>query len=217
MPQNISVSIDEKLDRTQVETIATDFILASGYSLEDYNAMVTRDVANFLLAYLNSNLEQERFKTLVNSDTIPNIRWQVRYLKNIPRDQPQTRYFVWISPRGEIVGYRRNLPDTLTIESLTEDEATKKAEGFLKDRVKISLNNFVLKKSQQFREENRTDYTFSWEKSADFVEERFVELISSNRNMSAQGLIEILVKTIEDFSEDAPQHDDMTVVVIKIL
>jgi serine phosphatase RsbU (regulator of sigma subunit) len=51
----------------------------------------------------------------------------------------------------------------------------------------------------------------------EFGEERFVELISSNRNMSAQGLIEILVKTVEDFSEGAPQHDDMTVVVIKIL
>ena len=173
MPQNISVSIDETLDRTQVEAIATEFLLAFGYSLEDHNAMITRDVANFLLAYLNSNLEQDRFKTLVNSDTIPNIRWQVRYLKNIPRDQPQTRYFVWISPRGEIVGYRRNLPDTLAIESLTEDEAAKKAEGFLKDGVKISLNNFVLNKSQQFREENRTDYTFSWEKSADFVEGKF--------------------------------------------
>jgi hypothetical protein len=49
MPQNISVSIDEKLDRTQVEMIATDFILASGYSLEEYNAMVTRDVAIILI------------------------------------------------------------------------------------------------------------------------------------------------------------------------
>jgi serine phosphatase RsbU (regulator of sigma subunit) len=51
----------------------------------------------------------------------------------------------------------------------------------------------------------------------EFGEERFVELISLNRNKSAQGLIEVLVKTVEDFSEGAPQHDDMTVVVIKIL
>ncbi len=173
MPQNISVSIDEKLDRTQVEMIATDFILASGYSLEEYNAMVTRDVANFLLAYLKSNLEQDRFKTLVNSDTIPNIRWQVRYLKNIPRDQPQTRYFVWISPRGKIVGYRRDLPDTLSIESLSENEAADKARLFLTDRAKISLDHFNLSRSEQSKETNRTDYTFIWEKSADFVEGKF--------------------------------------------
>jgi sigma-B regulation protein RsbU (phosphoserine phosphatase) len=51
----------------------------------------------------------------------------------------------------------------------------------------------------------------------EFGEERFVELISSNRNLSAQGLIDILVKSVNDFSEDAPQHDDMTVVVIKIV
>jgi serine phosphatase RsbU (regulator of sigma subunit) len=50
----------------------------------------------------------------------------------------------------------------------------------------------------------------------EYGEERFVNLISSNRSMSAQGLIDILVKSVQDFSEGAPQHDDMTVVVIKI-
>jgi sigma-B regulation protein RsbU (phosphoserine phosphatase) len=51
----------------------------------------------------------------------------------------------------------------------------------------------------------------------EYGEERFISLISSNRNLSAQGLIDVLVKSIEDFSKEAPQHDDMTVVVIKIL
>jgi serine phosphatase RsbU (regulator of sigma subunit) len=51
----------------------------------------------------------------------------------------------------------------------------------------------------------------------EFGEERFVDLISSNRNLSAQGLIDILVKAVKDFGENAPQHDDMTVVVIKIV
>jgi serine phosphatase RsbU (regulator of sigma subunit) len=51
----------------------------------------------------------------------------------------------------------------------------------------------------------------------EYGEERFVELISSNRNLSAQDLIEILVKSVKDFSEEAPQHDDMTVVIIKIV
>jgi sigma-B regulation protein RsbU (phosphoserine phosphatase) len=51
----------------------------------------------------------------------------------------------------------------------------------------------------------------------EYGEERFVNLISSNRTLSAQDLIKILVKSINDFSREAPQHDDMTVVVIKII
>jgi len=51
----------------------------------------------------------------------------------------------------------------------------------------------------------------------EYGEDRFVKLIADNRTLSAQGLIEILVKSVKDFSEDAPQHDDMTVVVIKLV
>jgi hypothetical protein len=173
IPQNINVSVDETLDRTEVEAIANDFITSSGYSLHDYHATVSRDEANFLLVYLNSRLEPEKFKELVNSDMVPNIRWQVQYFQNIPKDQPQNKYHVWISPRGKIVGYRRDLPDTLTIESLSENEAAEKARLFLVNRAKISLDNFYLSKSDQSKEKNRTDYTFFWEKNGDFVEGKF--------------------------------------------
>ena len=100
IPQNINVRVDETLDRTQVEEIANDFITSSGYSLQDYHAIVSRDAANFLLVYLNSRMESEKLKELANSDIIPNIRWQVQYFKNIPKDQPQKSYHVWISPRS---------------------------------------------------------------------------------------------------------------------
>jgi hypothetical protein len=182
VPQNINVSVDETLDRTQAQKIANDFMTASGYSLQDYHATVSREDSDFLLAYLNSLVEQEKFKKLVNSDTIPNVRWQVRYLLNIPRDQPQIRYHVWISPRGKILGYRRDLPDTLTIESLSENAASEKARLFLTDRTNISLENFNLSKSDQSNEINRTDYTFIWEKNADFVDGKFEIRVSVQGN-----------------------------------
>jgi sigma-B regulation protein RsbU (phosphoserine phosphatase) len=51
----------------------------------------------------------------------------------------------------------------------------------------------------------------------EFGEERFIQLISKNREQTAQDLIKLLVNSVEKFTLDAPQHDDMTVVVIKIL
>ena len=174
VPHNISTAVNEKLDRGQVEKIADSFLKGLGYKIKDYYTTITRDPASFVLAYLNSEMEKKRFSRIVNSDSIPNIHWQVRYVQNIPRDQPQTSYYVWISPRGKIVGFERNLPDTLTIASLSEDEAAKKAQLFLTDQVEISLNNFILRKSQQFRQTSRTDYTFTWEKQTRFAAGKIV-------------------------------------------
>ena len=94
MPNSLSMSIEEHMDRSEVETIATNFLHTSEYSLQDYHPIITRNSANFVLVFLKSCLDQERFKILVNSDSIPNIRWQVQYAKDIPRDQPQSRYSV---------------------------------------------------------------------------------------------------------------------------
>ena len=53
LPQNINVSVNETLDRTQVEAIANEFMKSSGYSLQDYHSTISRDVANFTLVYLS--------------------------------------------------------------------------------------------------------------------------------------------------------------------
>jgi len=174
VPNDISVAVNERLDRKQVEKIADSFLEGLGYKTKDYFTTITRDPGSFVLAYLNSEMEKARFIRIVNSDSIPNIHWQVRYVQNIPRDQPQTSYYVWITPRGKIVGFERNLPDTLTIASLSEEEAAKKAQLFLTDQVDISLNNFILRKSQQFRQTSRTDYTFTWEKQTRFAAGKIV-------------------------------------------
>jgi len=174
MPNSLSMSIEEHRDRSEIETIATNFLRSSQYSLHDYHPIITRNSANFVLVYLKSCLDQERFKTLVNSDSIPNVRWQVQYAKDIPRDQSQSRYTVWISPRGKVVGFQRDLPDTLTIESLSEEQASLKAQLFLTNHTEVLIDNYILRRSQQFKETNRTDYTFTWEKKADFADGEFL-------------------------------------------
>ena len=174
LPQNINVIVNETLDRSQVEDISNEFMKSSGFDLKDYHITISRDVESFLLVYLNSRLESEKVKELVNNDAFPNSRWQVEYFRNIPRDQPQKSYSVWISPRGKVVGYRRILPDTLTLNSISEDLAAEKAKDFLVHQANISLTDFTLSESDQSREQNRTDYTFTWEKPADVVEGKLI-------------------------------------------
>jgi sigma-B regulation protein RsbU (phosphoserine phosphatase) len=51
----------------------------------------------------------------------------------------------------------------------------------------------------------------------EFGEERFIKLISENRHLHAQDLINTIVSQIRTFSRDVAQHDDMTMIVVKIL
>ncbi len=174
IPQNIGVNVTESLDRVEAKEKATSFLKETGFNVDDYFSTTTRNPANYLLSYLKSEMDIAEYNELVRGDILPNIRWQVRFIKNIPRDQPQTQYYVSISPQGKIVGYQRILPDTLTIESLSEDQASRLAQIYLTDRIDTPLNNYILRRSQQFKRSNRIDYTFIWEKPANFAPGDFV-------------------------------------------
>jgi hypothetical protein len=50
----------------------------------------------------------------------------------------------------------------------------------------------------------------------EFGEEKFIRIISENRHLSAKELIHALINSISDHTKDTVQHDDMTVVVVKL-
>jgi serine phosphatase RsbU (regulator of sigma subunit) len=53
-------------------------------------------------------------------------------------------------------------------------------------------------------------------KGEEFGEARFLDLLNSEENGSAEGLLKKTISAIRDFAGDAPQHDDMTMVVLKV-
>jgi CHASE2 domain-containing sensor protein len=50
----------------------------------------------------------------------------------------------------------------------------------------------------------------------EFEDSRILETVKTNRNLTAQNLAEKLVGEVEKFSEGMPQHDDMTIICLKI-
>ena len=81
IPKNLSVRINEKLNRYAVEKIARTYLHDNGYTTNDYHVSVTGNQANYITSYLNSKVEQEKFDQLVNSNLVPNIRWQINFVK----------------------------------------------------------------------------------------------------------------------------------------
>jgi len=50
-----------------------------------------------------------------------------------------------------------------------------------------------------------------------YGEERLIKLIENNRNISAKDLLNLILKEVKKFVDNYPQHDDMTLVILKRL
>jgi membrane protease YdiL (CAAX protease family) len=170
LPFDIRYNIPENMDRYQIRDIARSFLQDNDFELGDFDCVVTRQTDFPILSYLEREKGPRGAGKLIRQDKIPNIRWQARFRKNLPIDQPQTRYDVWISPNGQVTGFSRTLPDTLTLPSLEEQQALGKAVDYLKNRFAADLDTYDLKQSEQRRKSNRTDYLFVWEKQPDFAD-----------------------------------------------
>lgn len=55
------------------------------------------------------------------------------------------------------------------------------------------------------------------ENGDEFGEEKLEKIISENKNTSANGLIQTVVRSVKGFVGNHPQHDDMTMVVVRAL
>ena len=51
----------------------------------------------------------------------------------------------------------------------------------------------------------------------EFGEGRLIDLLLKNRHLRANALAELVVKQVREFSAGAHQHDDLTLVILKIL
>jgi len=172
-PENITFSVIEKMDKYEVQDLASEFLGKSGFDISDYTSRVTRSINHLNIGYIENSIGKSETRDLLAKDAIPNNRWQVEFFKNIAKDLPQTLYHVWISPNGKILGFRRFLPDTMTIPSITEDEALQLAESYLTKKTYINLDEFNLQNSFATNRINRSDYRFTWEKPADFTEGKY--------------------------------------------
>jgi sigma-B regulation protein RsbU (phosphoserine phosphatase) len=53
------------------------------------------------------------------------------------------------------------------------------------------------------------------ERHEEYSEERLIKLIEHNRKLSARDLISLITKEVKKFVDNYPQHDDMTILVVK--
>jgi phosphoserine phosphatase RsbU/P len=128
------------------------------------------------------------------------------------RLDPVTRKFSYVSaghPAGYVLGpdgaMKKQLKRTGVPLGIRSDTKYSSAE-----EVELAAGDLVLLVTDGIEETMAPDDTF-------FGVERALEVVNANRDKPARQVLEILYSTVREFSRQAPQLDDVTAILFKVL
>ena len=92
--------------------------------------------------------------------------WGIRFFQENEKEQ----YFVSVSAStGEVLSFVHTVKDSDTRPDQTEKQAKQKAIKFLEEKFNFKKENYIQKANLSKKFDNRTDYSFVWEKKSVFI------------------------------------------------
>jgi hypothetical protein len=150
-------SVNLKLPRDEIASIAKAFLEAKGHDLSGYHTVTVFQVENERSFYLERTLgmaEANRFMRNV----LPIRYWYFRAFKPLQKEE----YRVWVEPTGSILAYNHIVSEGTPGANLSQDEAYKIAERFLTEEVGIGLDDWTMGRPVTIELAYRTDHQFTW-------------------------------------------------------
>ena len=155
-------AVDFKVTRGEALERARAFAAAQGLSLRGYQSAVVFDVDDDTKTYLEREVGLADANRLMSSE-VSVWYWEVRFFR--PRQKEEFR--VRVDPKGRIVGYEHILEEAAPGARLDQPEALTRAERFLTQTLHTDLSAyaFLPEEANSSARSNRTDWTFTWERS----------------------------------------------------
>ena len=174
-------SVDFKVTRGAALERAFAFAAGQGLSLQGYQSAVVFNVDDNTKTYLEREVGLEQANRLMSSE-VSVWYWDVRFFR--PRQQEEIR--VRVDPKGRIVGYGHVLEEAAPGARLDRAAAFNVAEQFLSETVQADLSaySFLAEEANSAARPNRTDWTFTWERTGFRVKDapyRFQVTIEGDR------------------------------------
>lgn len=156
-------SLDLRVDRTDSESIARNFLLARGLRPDQYRHTAIFTYDDFAKLYLERAFGLDQLNRLT-AGPVHLWRWTNRWF----RPQQEEEFDVDVTPAGEVVRFSHVIPENQAGKDLDAGSARAIAEAFLTQTMKRALGDLELLESQANKRPARTDHTFTWkQKSVD--------------------------------------------------
>jgi membrane protease YdiL (CAAX protease family) len=150
-------SIDFKVNRSQSQEIAGNFLAGLQLDVSDYRHTAVFDYQNDAKVFLERHLGAQKANELMG-DKIRLWRWSHRWYKPSQKEE----FLVQVTPKGEIVSFDHDVLETTPGEFLHADSAKGLAEKYL-DQLGIDRNRLELVSQSSENRPSRADHYFEWE------------------------------------------------------
>jgi hypothetical protein len=158
--------VDLSVDKTAALTKAKEYLALRGVDTVSYRKAVVFNSDDWTDRYLQKTVGFAKEGDFIKEHDYELFYWRVRLFKEFQKEE----YLVDISPKtGRVISFAHLIED-ITLRSTPEKEQAKgRAEDFLKRYLGINLSDYDFHEEKATRYEQRTDYSFSWEKKGVYI------------------------------------------------
>jgi sigma-B regulation protein RsbU (phosphoserine phosphatase) len=157
-------SVDLRYSRSEIMTMARDYLAGLGYDLRDYQQDAWFGFETMAQMLLQVRHGMTTANAMLRADSIAAHNWYVSwYDRRLTQTQNPESFVVWLSPAGRVLGFEHHIRDTVARRSMSDDEARLVAQDFL-TRQSVDLTPYTLRSSSSTNQVHRTDHNFVWAK-----------------------------------------------------
>lgn len=151
-------SIDFRVTKDQARAIGERALADHGFDVKGFTALGLFDHDDDAKTYLERTLGLANASPLF-SRTVPIWRWSFRWVKPLQK----LEYRAFVAPTGEVLAFRRLLPEAEPAPDPGEDEARRLAEATLKETRGFEAAALRFVETTLERRPHRVDRNFVWE------------------------------------------------------
>ncbi|MFA5031945.1 MAG: CPBP family glutamic-type intramembrane protease [bacterium] len=150
-------SIDLKITSTDAHKIANEFLTKQGIKIDGFTQSTIFEYDDNSKTFLERELGLEQANKVMGSK-VRLWRWKTRYFKPIQKEE----FTLDVTSKGEIVGFEHLIKEEDSAKELTEQDARKIAETYIKEQIGLDTAKLNFLTSESEKRPNRLDWTFTW-------------------------------------------------------
>ncbi len=158
--------IDLSVGRRQAFHIAKTYLSSQKINTSTYLTSVVFRIESWADKYLQKTSGFKGEDEFIRKYDYELFSWSVRFFKERQKEE----FILKISPKtGEVIFFRHLIEDTEERPTQEKELARQKAEEFLRETYNIDFRDYLFHEERIKKYENRTDYSFSWERKGLYI------------------------------------------------
>lgn len=150
-------SIDFRVSRADGESIATSFLGGQRFDTAGYRLASSFAFDDDAKTFLERELGLEKANAIMGT-RVRLWRWSYRWFRPLQKEE----FRVDVTPKGEVVGFRHELPEDAVRPTPSDLDARAIAEKFLRTRMRRDPAQMDFVEGSETTRPHRIDRTFTW-------------------------------------------------------